>query len=452
MCRMDFQEALNYIENTGSSGIKPGTEVIKELLNRLGNPEKDLNVIHVAGTNGKGSVCTYLECALVECGLKVGRYASPSVFRYLERIRLGGEDITESDYAEAVSAVKAAAEEMEFKPTGFEAETAAALKYFADKKADVIIVECGMGGLEDATNIFDRPLACVFTSVSMDHMAFLGDDPEKIAVNKAGITKENTTVIISRMPHIYCKGKEYDPAGILEREAGLRGGICIRADKDIIPADFKNPLPGAYQKDNLNTALYTLNAVEERLRKFFPDKSISYDIYLKGISKASWPGRYERICDDPVIIRDGAHNPAAAKALYESLDKDGYLEEGVRIHLIMGVFKDKDYTQILRIMLPCAVSFTAIDLPDRKRGLPADELVRVAENVSDELGLGDRIAILSAGSLDDALPTYSVTGDTASNICEVPASDRGYSAPDSSLSGDVYVVFGSLSLMQLFNS
>ncbi|MBP5763221.1 MAG: bifunctional folylpolyglutamate synthase/dihydrofolate synthase, partial [Lachnospiraceae bacterium] len=111
---MDFQEALNYIENTGSSGIKPGTEVIKELLERLDNPEKGLNVIHVAGTNGKGSVCTYLECALNECGLKTGRYASPSVFRYLERIRLGGEDITEEDYAGAVSAVKAAAEGMEY--------------------------------------------------------------------------------------------------------------------------------------------------------------------------------------------------------------------------------------------------------------------------------------------------------------------------------------------------
>ena len=442
MCRMDFQEALNYIEDTGSSGIKPGTEVIKELLKRLGNPEKDLNVIHVAGTNGKGSVCTYIECALGECGLKVGRYASPSVFRYLEKIRLGGEDITESDYAEAVSAVKAAAEGMEFKPTGFEAETAAALKYFADKNADVIIAECGMGGLEDATNVFDRPLACVFTSVSMDHMAFLGDDPEKIAVNKAGITKENTPVIISRMPHIFCKGRDYDPAGILEKEAGLRGGICIRADKDIIPADFNNPLPGAYQKDNLNTALYTLDAVEERLRKLFPGKTISHDIYMQGISKASWPGRYERICDDPVIIRDGAHNPAAAKALYESLAKDGYLEEGVKIHLIMGVFKDKDYMQILRIMLPCAVSFTAIDLPDRKRGLPSDDLAGEAGKVCDELGLAGSIEISKAESLNKALPGYSPDG----------SSEAASSAVSSCSSGDVYVVFGSLSLMQLFNS
>ncbi|MBR7089890.1 MAG: bifunctional folylpolyglutamate synthase/dihydrofolate synthase [Lachnospiraceae bacterium] len=444
---MDFQEALNYIDNTGSSGIKPGTGVIKELLGRLNNPEKGLNVIHVAGTNGKGSVCTYLECALGECGLKTGRYASPSVFRYLERIRLGGEDITEDDYAGAVSAVKAAAEEMEYKPTGFEAETAAAFKYFADKRADVIIVECGMGGLEDATNVFDSPLACVITSVSMDHMAYLGDDPEKIAVNKAGIIKENTPVIISRMPHISCKGKDYDPAGILERETTARGGICIRADEDIIPADFENPLPGAYQKDNLNAALYTLEAVKERLAGLFPDKSISSDIFLKGIAKASWPGRYERICDNPVIIRDGAHNPAAASALYDSLGRDGYLKEGVNIHLIMGVFKDKDYTEILRIMLPCAVSFTAIDLPDRRRGLPSDELVRAAVDVCSELGSSGRIAVSKAGSLSEALPRINsaeMSGPEISDAKELSVHD--------SVPKDVYVVFGSLSLMQLFNS
>ncbi len=439
---MDFQEALNYIENTGSTGIKPGTEVIKELLGRLGNPEKSLNVIHIAGTNGKGSVCTYLEYALNECGLKVGRYASPSVFRYLERIRLGGEDITESDYAEAVSAVKAAAEGMEFKPTGFEAETAAALKFFADKNADVIIVECGMGGLEDATNVFDSPLACVITSVSMDHMAFLGDDPEKIAVNKAGIIKGNTPVIISRMPHISCKGKDYDPAGILEREAGARGGICVRAEEDIIPGGFVNPLPGSYQKDNLNAALHTLETVKGKLCELFPDIAIASDIFIKGISKASWPGRYERINDDPVIIRDGAHNPAAAAALAESLRTDKSIPADKKIHLIMGVFKDKDYTEILRIMLPCAVSFTAIDLPDPKRGLPSEELVKAAVKVSDELGLADRVTVSKAGSLYDALPLFS-PADGSSTV------SSGVSACSP---GDVYVVFGSLSLMQLFNS
>ena len=429
MTGMDFQEAVKYIENTGSSGIRPGTETIKELLGRLGNPEKGLNVIHVAGTNGKGSVCTYLEYALLECGLNVGRYASPSVFRYLERIRLGGEDITEADYAGAVSEVKNAADGMAFKPTGFEAETAAAFKYFADKKADVIIVECGMGGLEDATNVFDAPLACVITSVSMDHMSFLGEDPEKIAVNKAGIIKENTSVIISKMPRISCNGTVYDPAMILEREAKLRGGICIRAEEDIIPAGFINPLPGVYQRDNLNAALHTLKAAEDKLHELFPSKNISCDIFIKGISKAHWPGRYEMISDDPVIIRDGAHNPAAALALKESLDTDPRLPADKKVHLIMGVFKDKDYPEILRIMLPGTVSFTAIDLPDRKRGLPSDELVRSAGKICEELGISGSVNISRSDSLYDALPDEENPSDA-----------------------DIYVVFGSLSLMQLFNS
>ena len=175
---MNFTEAKNYTENTGSAGIIPGTEVIKDLLNRLGNPEKNLNVIHVAGTNGKGAICSYLEYALSECGLKVGRYASPSVFDFLERIKIDLRNITEEEYAEAVTKVKEAAEKMEIPPTGFEAETAAALWFFYYKKTDVVIVECGMGGREDATNVFDNPLATVFASVSMDHMRFLGNTPE----------------------------------------------------------------------------------------------------------------------------------------------------------------------------------------------------------------------------------------------------------------------------------
>ena len=428
MTGMDFQEAVNYIENTGSSGIKPGTEVIRKLLGLLGNPEKDLNVIHVAGTNGKGSVCTYLEYALLECGLKVGRYASPSVFRYLERIRLGGEDITGPDYAGAVSAVKTAAEAMEDKPTGFEAETAAALWYFREKKADVIIVECGMGGLEDATNVFDHPLACVITSVSMDHMAFLGDDPEKIAVAKAGIAKEKPPVIISKMPRIPCRGREYDPSSVLEREVLKRGDFCIHADANLIPEGFVNPLPGAYQKDNLNSALCTLETVEEKLREKFPDNNeITHVSLMRGISKAVWPGRYERISDNPVMIRDGAHNPAAAKALKESLEADGLLSGAWNVHLIMGVFKDKDYEEILRIMLPCASYFTAIDLPDRRRGLPSAELADAARRISSEQKSCGHIVIDTAGSLGEALI--------------IPSSPE-----------DVFVVFGSLSIMQLFNS
>ncbi len=419
---MNYTEARKYIENTGSAGIIPGTDVISELLGRMGDPQKRLKVIHVAGTNGKGSVCTYLERALSECGLKTGRYSSPSVFRYLERIRLSEQDITEEDYALAVSEVKRCAGEMKTPPTGFEAETAAAFRYFDYKKADVIIVECGMGGRDDATNVFDSPLASVFTSISMDHMSFLGDDPEEIALNKAGIMRKDTPVIISHMPPVSCKNTLYFPDKVLQNE-GITLGCEVFPAKDLIPEGFKNPLPGSYQTDNLNTALTVLEVLEERLKKLFPSAEISHDIFMKGIEKASWPGRYEKISHDPVIIRDGAHNPGAALALRDAILNDVTLPEDRRIRLVMGVFRDKDYSEVLEIMLPIADTFTSIDLPDKNRRLPKEQLADIARSIAKGTGVS---SIRTADSLKEAL--------------EVP--DRS--------SRDVFIVFGSLSLMQMF--
>jgi len=437
---MNYSEARNYIANTGSSGIIPGTDVICELLNRLDNPEKKLNVIHVAGTNGKGSVCTYLEYALLECGLRVGRYASPSVFRYLERIRLSGEDITEEDYAEAVSRVRDAAEGMETKPTGFEAETAAALLFFAGKAADVAIIECGMGGKDDATNVFDHPLAAVFTPVSMDHMSFLGNTPEEIAINKAGIMKKGVPAVISHMPKLICEGIEYSPEDTLKNEAVKSGAVCISADENIIPEGFNNPLPGSFQKDNLNTALHVLKVILPEIKKMFPRLQITDDIIVNGLHKAKWPGRFEKVSDHPLIIRDGGHNPGAVAALRASMESEGFFDGRHNVHLIMGVFKDKDYKEILRIMLPGSSSFTAIDLPDKRRGLPAKDLVRAADEVRDELmeamgAAGDdpgkniltALRIRKGDSLKQALNT-------------TPGSDK-----------DICLVFGSLSIMQLFD-
>jgi len=417
MTGMDFQEALNYIEDTGSAGIKPGTEVIKKLLYNLGNPEKDLKVIHVAGTNGKGSVCAYLEHALLECGLKIGRYASPSVFRYLERIRLGGEDILKTDYAEAISAVKQAADIMEDKPTGFEAETAAAFWFFSRKKADIVIVECGMGGREDATNVFESPLVTVFTPVSMDHMQYLGETLTLIARNKAGIMKQNSPAVISRMSPV--------SAEALAGYAKENNIEYFMVPDDIMPEGFVNPLPGRFQNDNLSTALFTLKVIEDKLKILYPGKEISSDIFIAGMAKTRWPGRFERISNTPVIIRDGAHNPGAAQALLDAFKSDTICSEGKNIHLIMGVFKDKDHRRILEIMLPIADTFTAIDLPDTKRGLSKEKLLETATEISVSMGLPIKMSV--SDSLKGALNMYGQTSE------------------------DIYLVFGSLSIMQLFD-
>ena len=436
---MNYQEARNYIDNTGSSGIVPGTDVIKELLGRLGNPEAELRVIHVAGTNGKGSVCTYLESALLECGLKVGRYASPSVFRYLERIRLSGEDISEEDYAKAVTAVRNAAADMDTKPTGFEAETAAAFYYFHKKKTDIAIVECGMGGQDDATNVFDHPLATVFTPVSMDHMSFLGDTPEKIAVNKAGIMKKGSFAVISRMPEVFCGSKWYSPEDILKEEAAIRGAFCETCEENLIPEGFENPLPGSFQTDNLNTALHTLRVIDAELKKLFPQTCITGAIIANGLHNAKWPGRFERVSEHPLIIRDGGHNPGAVKALRASMEADGLLPGRHNIHLIMGVFKDKDYKEILRIMLPGSVSFTAIDLPDKRRGLPSEQLAEAAKEICEELKNGNS---LSGNDSSDSPVLPSMIKKSYSleeALRETAGSDQ-----------DITLVFGSLSIMQLF--
>ncbi len=429
---MNYEEAKSYIENTGSQGIIPGTEIIKQLLGLLGDPQDHLKAIHIAGTNGKGAVCAYLESALLECGLKVGRYSSPAVIDPLEIIRLDGSDISEEDYEEYVSRVKDAAENMEHKPTSFEAETAAALIYFADKKADVIIVECGMGGAEDATNVFEDPLAAVFTPVSMDHMKFLGDDPDRIARNKAGIMKKGSPAVISRMPEIILGEKKYDPQAVLASCAESAGAVPVYAGEFKTPAIINNPLAGEFQQINLQTALCTLETISGELRRLYPEAEISIERFAEGVSKTVHPGRYERVCDTPVIIRDGAHNPAAAMELRKALENDPVLSGDVNIHLIMGVFKDKDYEAILRIMLPIAASFTAIDLPDENRRLPSEDLVSAAQRIAKEIsGAGGKMIrsekIVRADSLEDALHLND------------PVSGK-----------DVFVVFGSLSLMRYF--
>ena len=454
---MDYIEAKKYIENTGARGIIPGTKVIRELLGRLGNPKGGLKAIHVAGTNGKGSVCAYLEAGLLECGLSVGRYSSPAVFDYLEKIRFMGENITEEDYAETVDRVRDAAESMEHKPTSFEAETAAAFLYFSRKKADVVIVECGMGGREDATNVFESPLASVITPVSMDHMKYLGNDPYEIAENKAGIMKMGCPAVISAMPKVIFEEEEYDPEAFLAEYAGEVGAIVYRAAEFKVPEGVKNPLPGSFQEVNLQTAFCTFQVIKNELIDLHPNlirsnDKISSDTFAQGIEKTRHPGRYEKLNNALIIIRDGAHNPAAARALRDALDNDGELPGNKRVHLIMGVFKDKDYESILRIMLPGAASFTAIDLPDENRGLPAAGLVEAAKCVAHKLGLKYRIAVDNNGEgTRKGNPSEENAGLADGILCISKTDSLGEALDTQSCSSeDVFVVFGSLSLMQLF--
>lgn len=448
---MIYEEAKNYIDSIGKLGSRPGIDAIKILLKRLGNPQDKLNVIHVAGTNGKGSICTYIEYGLRECGFNVGRYISPTLFSYLERFQINGELMSEDEYAEIVSEVKACCDDMvadgHMQPTAFEIETAVSFMYFLRNNVDVVILETGMGGKEDATNVVKKPIATVFASISFDHMAFLGDTIEKIAMTKSGIMRDGVPVIVSHMPLIYDEkiSRTSNAYYTLKAEANRIGAKFYEADdlckavKDIASdadgnlyykyARINNPLKGEFQKINMQAALMTLSVLMDRLKSIIYEKNdtvdannaVSIQNFVKGIEKTKWPGRFEVISDNPLIIRDGAHNEDAVRLLKNTIVSDKSIPD--KMHLIMGVFKDKDYRKMLREISTVAKSFTAITPPNKQRALEAKELCEVAKET-----LGDSIKYSYKDSLKEAINSIDV-GD-----------------------GEGILVFGSLSLAGLFEA
>ncbi len=402
---MVYTEAYKFIEYANTLGSVWGLETIKELLKRLDNPQEKLKIIHIAGTNGKGSIGAYLEYGLRGASLSVGRYISPTIFTYLERFQINGTNMREEEFADYIGILKPICESMQkdgFRhPTAFEIETAMSFLFFLDRKVDIVLLECGMGGRDDATNVLTKPLATVFASISFDHTSILGNTLKDIAENKAGIMRKDCPVIIAHQDEINgdC-AKEY-----LISCARNTGAPYYFADdfKDELPA---NPLKGTYQSINLRAALKTISVV-------FPAADMK-KVYA-GITKTKWPGRYEKISDKPIIIRDGGHNIAGVTALKESLSLD---YPNKKIHLIMGIFKDKDFADMLKVILPIAYSFTAITPPNKARALDAKKLADTAIS----LGLCEQI---------------STSGDTL----------NAYKSLNNMTDDDVVVICGSLSIM-----
>lgn len=382
---MNYIDAKEFIKYTDTLGIKPGLDTVKELLRRLDNPQDKLNLIHVAGTNGKGSICAYLEYGFRECGLTVGRYISPTLFSYLERFQINGEYISEDQFSDVISVIKEQCENMVkdgfYHPTSFEVETAAAFLFFLRNNVELVLLETGMGGKEDATNVSKEPLATVFSSISYDHMGFLGNTIEEIAGNKAGIMRKNVPVIASFMPDVVQNGLAVNARETLLKEADRIGAPIYFADngKNL---NINNPLMGEFQSVNLATALLTFDICSAKIRETYPLKDISKEQFIKGIEKTKWPGRYETLSQNPLVIRDGAHNEDAARLLKETVQKDERIKG--KLHLIMGCFKDKSYRRVLEIMLPLSDSFTAVNVPNVVRGLPALELLNEANQISEK--------------------------------------------------------------------
>ena len=354
-----------------TAGIKPGLDVIAALLESLGNPHQRLAVIHVAGTNGKGSVCAMLESVLRASGFKTGLYTSPHLVNFSERFRIDGREINADRLDEYIQQMETAADEVEASTTlrgatFFEISTAIAFQYFADEGVEVAIVETGMGGRWDATNVV-IPLVSVITHIDIDHTNFLGDSIEKIAAEKAGIIKPGRPVVSApQSDTVMAVLKNAGEPIICSSEAvsvvkvGTPQKLKIETHSRNLPP-INLPLPGECQRENCAVAVATLEALADML-SFEP-------AFKKGLESATWPARFEILSSDPLLVLDGAHNPSAARALVKTL-KENYPKH--RVGFIFGFLDDKDSVEFLRILKPLVAKAWTIAI-HAPRGMTAQQ-------------------------------------------------------------------------------
>lgn len=384
---MDYIQSLDYLNNCYKKGSIYGLDTIRALTAALGDPQNCCKIIHIAGTNGKGSVGSFLASVLKEAGYKVGRFTSPAVYCREECFTVNGENISRKSFASVMTEVRAAADKIPFEPTGFELETALALCYFNMEQCDVSIIECGLGGKNDATNVTDSALLTVLTSISLDHTALLGSTTADIAVQKCGIIKRGTQVVSAEQPKdaervIYecCKGLGVKCSFI--KKADIKNKKCFNYlqsfDYENLK-DVKIHMLGDFQFDN---AALALKCIDVLVKSGF---DISSGSIYRGMLSARWNGRFEVISKDPVFILDGAHNPDAALRLKNSLDM--YFKDEKKIFII-GVFADKDYDGILKITAPLADIIFTVTAPGT-RGLDADKLSQTAIKYNPRVTVSD---------------------------------------------------------------
>jgi len=396
---MNYAEAIQYLHGTNRAFCKPGTERVEALCAAVGNPEKDLPVIHVAGTNGKGSFCVILAALLSACGFRVGRFSSPALCRSNESITVNGEEISDGDFARQISILQPFADREADRPTEFEILTVAAFSYFKEQNCDYVILECGMGGLTDATNVIDRPLLSVITGISVDHSSFLGSTVEEIARQKAGIIKENCPVLWCgsdpaaesecRKRSRYRKAPLYTvPRETLKiRRADLSGTVFDFDGRENLPLS----LLGLYQAENAANALTAL-----KILGIAPDRKQLTD----GLRSARWPGRFELLSRDPVIIADGGHNPEGIDRALESVE--AYFP-GQRICFVSGIMADKDYRTVARRMSQVAGRVCCV-APDNPRTLPAAEYATVFRDLGISADGYGTVAEALAAAVASGLP------------------------------------------------
>ncbi len=403
---MNYKEAMEYVEGLSRYGCIPGLESIRQLCGRLHDPQEKLRFVHIAGTNGKGSVLAYVSTILQTAGYKVGRYISPTLSDYRERFQINGKMIPKSQFGRYLEQVKEAAEQMEAEglphPTQFEVDTAFAFLYFLDKKCDIVVLETGMGGLTDATNLITTTVCAVLAPISMDHMKMLGSSLEEIARQKAGIIKENCTVVSC--------GQKEEAMRVIRREAERFGcPLRIAGEKDISHVKYgltrqrfsygghKNleiSLAGKYQITNAALAAEVTEALNAA------GYSISDKALREGLLGTRWPGRFTIMGRAPLFVLDGAHNEDAAAVLADSIK---FYFPHQKIIYIMGILADKEYDKIIRITAPYAEQIITVTPPRNPRALGGYELAQAAREyhpsvtVADSLQESVEMACLLAG-------------------------------------------------------
>ncbi len=383
---MRYQECIHYLEHEVGFASRPGLERIQVLCDQLGNPEKKLPVIHIAGTNGKGSAAAMLSSILKEAGYRVGMYTSPHLERYNERFLINGEPITDKDFAEEITLMKELCQKLKKEdkpvPTLFEIITGAAFHYFAEKKVDVLVLEVGLGGKYDATNVVPSPLLSLIMSISIDHTDFLGNTVEKIAAEKAGIIKKNCPVVLYSQDKIVYniiekvaleqKAPLFCPkeAKIIISSQTLKGTVFSVRNNRLPLTDLNLPLLGSHQIANCITVLEACVVLREK-GLLLPEEAIR-----SGIENTRWAGRMEICRRDPLVILDGAHNTDGIIQLAASLSI--YFKEK-KLTLILGVLGDKEYQKMAEHILPFAKTVILTE-PQNERRLDISSL---AHSISD---------------------------------------------------------------------
>ncbi len=395
---LDYRKALEYIDSIRSYGIVPGLDSIRELCRRLGNPQDALRYVHIAGTNGKGSVLAYISTVLQCAGYRVGRYSSPALGDHREIIQVNGRLITKKAFCEGLELVKGICGEMVEQgwnhPTPFEVETAIAFWYFCRQSCDIVVLEAGMGGLGDATNLVTTTQVAVLASIGYDHIRFLGDTLSEIAFQKAGIIKPGCRVVSMAQER-----EAMDVIGRVaaEQECPLEiadAGRALHVKYGIERQSFDYggrkklviTMAGRFQIDNAVLAVSALDALAQRGYPV-PEKAL-----YQGLRDTRWPGRFSVIGRHPLFVADGAHNEDAARKLADSVE---IYFTNKRIIYIMGMLRDKDYKKVIALTHGYAAQIITVTPPDNPRALSALELAQEIVKVHPD--------VTAAGSLEEAV-------------------------------------------------